>query len=139
MPRGVSLDDQGVPLRIEVALDALARREDDATLDRLPFGVPRAQLRRDFFGASRVPLLEERERELRGVEPAGRVQARRDPEGDFLGGRGASRGDPALREERDETRCARARQRGETERGDGAVLAGERDDVGNRSEARRPE
>ena len=139
MPRGVSFDDQRVPLRIEGALDALARRQDDAAFDRLPFGVPRAQLRRDFFGASRVPLLEERERELRGVEPAGRVQARRDPERDFLGGRGASRGDPALPAgaRRDPARAAR--QRGETESGDGAVLAGERDDVGNRSEARRPE
>src|SRR6185295_2593904 len=98
VPRRVPLDDGG---RAGAAgrFDPLPGLADDETLDRLALGVAPRELRGELPGEILVLLFEQRERDPRRVEPAGRVQTRGDPEGDFLGIRRPSRRDAGLGEE----------------------------------------
>ncbi len=138
MPPGIAFDDRR-RAGAACALDALARLPDDEALDRLALGVSIRELPRQLAGAEDLPLLEQREGELRRVEAPRRVQARRDAKGDLLGvGRDAPR-DPGLGEERPQSRSHRRRERRETEGRDHAVLPGQGDEVGDRPQAGHPQ
>jgi hypothetical protein len=139
VPGRVSLDDQRIPLGVEGSRDALAGLREHAPFDRLALRIAGAQLAGDLGSARRVPLLEDRQREVGRVQAAGRVQSGSDPEGDLLGGGRLAGCDPARFEERGETRGAGPGERRETQSRDRAVLTGQGNDVRDRTEARRPQ
>ena len=114
-------------------LDLGDRLAEDAALDGLALAV---QLLERVGEPARLVLVlgeEQLERLARVPEPAGRVEARREPEAD---GPGVDRGriDAGALHERAQTGLRRARERAQPGDGERAVLVDERDDVGDRRE-----
>ena len=121
------------PPSLRPGLDLLRRFADDPLLDRLAVAVQLFEPRRELAGLGFCLAHQEIERDLGPAEPAGRVDARREPEGDctFVDRRLV---DACGAHERSETGSLRASELSEPGDGQCAVLVDERHDVGDRRE-----
>ena len=109
---------------------------DDAALETLALGVCGRELARESFGARPASRSSRSaSASVRRVEAPGGVQPRRDPEGDVLRGRGLSRRDARLGEERaaGPERAPSRAPRAPRPRSSGSLPV-ERDEVGDRAE-----
>ena len=135
--RGIPrFDHDCVARRVEPVREPREHEVDDALLNGAALVVRLLDLARENLGARGVGRRQQLEGARRVVEAPHGVQAGRDAKGDFARGRRAPGGNAGAAQESRETGSSRVRETREAPRDEDAVLARERDHVGDRRERR---